>query len=574
MPPDGTPSTSADTPSIGDITSTSSPTGTLDIAALMPQIVKQFADSKSQITQTVSDLMQTKSAGDAAIGQDIAGIQSASEAEQAKNTLDGAAKARLQADNARAAATLGGDYRISNAAINLLSAKMMGDTDTLTDLADKIQEKQKANFLTDPVQAITNMFTLPSDVARYNTIATNRAQEEAAARGIMEKTSDAMVKNATLDQADAAKDAALLNLQVAGKAMQDVGKANLQMSIFDKDIATTKLAATNQQFTQVIQLNQAALAQATYNLDVSRSDYFKVMTDKGRMEIELGGQEKQLRIKQMQELAANEDYLKQKLELVKPFGINVTPLDFKMKSQQQKDQILELADSVSQFGTGAPMPYTGLSINKLTNLGIGLPPTLSVMQRTLQPTLNGIKDDIQKAHPEIKMTDNDLTWQASLKLEDQLNAQRRNIPDSGSVFSPPATATVLKGSPFLQSSPLAKELEPLAKAAPNAAINPDIIAQTALGMIIKGADPRVIADNYAKYFQQAMNLNNTANNYSKIAINPMMEYNRTLDFGMGVGNTSQPLNLADPVQMQNAFTRAYLSYKQGQDVLRRGATHQ
>jgi hypothetical protein len=468
-----------------------------------------------------------------------AGTQQTAQAEADIATLQGAAAAKLQADNQAAAARYGMLPGAGSLNVVAISEHLKNLEERILGEQEDLRGTLNQSFLDNPVQWIVNQFKIPhmariqmQDEATYQ-------QQSDVLTSMAAHTEEAFKVNAGVDTANATAMAVALSSKAFGQAKERLAQDQFEAAKIGIEATNVRLAATRDQFEASVQFNNA-INQKTdigikqQQLQISQQEFelqgrrFTADQEQRAKELDisykrLDQENTKIGIEQ-QQLAINDN----RLQIEKDQNARqaaLAPFQLLLEQTQSADAVIR-AQSKADLQQKLNAALVMSNMNPMTvDQYIALPDTKRkqfLADQMMDPNLQGgqygfnATDAVRRVNSyEIplpsgvdyvrnKLTDymqNAITQVGpqlfkTLPLEDQnakiqgsiqasLAREMNNIPDTGGMFSPPPLLSTVK-IPAVFSTDIGKALLPLANGNPQYATKSQDIYAMAATMIHEG----------------------------------------------------------------------------------------
>ena len=525
--------------------------GTLDTATLM----KGYQAAQGQIQSSASDLAQALQTGKEGIQNQEQSSEAAIKAEQAINTLKGAAAAKEQADNAAAAAHFGTNPDAASYIMATLGDRIISDENDIVGRRQMISEKMNQGFLDNPMQWLTNQITLPMDVYAANVKIAGVNQDLDTIHQLQQATREQAATNSIIDQANAATLAERNNEWLATQAQMALGQSQQKLAQLGIQGATLKDAQSKTQLEAMFQLNNALATKQ--HLEMEQANLPLVQQQRQDSITRT-----QLLIDEKNTSDQNKAFIQQKLDnFTDSYGMTRVPFEqFKMMTGRMKD-IMEQGILAPETDSGRmPGAYQGpaAAINSANMVNAPLTPGMNDIRNKLGKAM-----DIAHANPMWNTwKPGEQTIKENEEIQKVIGNDLQNIPNEGSIYSPLSMNAMITASPALNDNPLVAELAPLAKKDTSYVANANDIFKTALKMITSGdMTTGAAAENITQLYKTMQIQLNTTKQYARYGIDPLSDasgYKQSVYLGLGYGQT-RVVDFTNKADVENAITRSVIN---------------
>lgn len=530
------------------------PQGGLDTSVLM----KGWNAAMSQYQSSKTDLDSALAGSKSASEQQQFGITSESQAQADMNLITGAAAAKQQADNKAAAAHFGTNPDAASYVLASLGDQIIGAETDISQRRSMIDEKVNQDFVSNPLQWIMNQFTLPMDVYAANLKISDVNRKLSVVHELEQATREQFATNAVLDQADAVKVAEQQNQILAARAVQEVAKSQQEAAKLGIQGITVKAALTKDQNDSMWQMNNALAEKEKIGLEIQKAPYYiaaKEAAIANTQEI----------LAKRQNDAAETAMLQDRLQKAGSIYGMAPPTVQQLKMMQGPmrgiwEQLIISQDT--EEGRLASTPAIAVqNANKINApLTEGMNDTRGKLMKMMALVREAPEYKIAKPEEQIFYED-----QAIAKT---VQAEARNIPQAGSVYSPLSLNKMIAANPVTAGNPLAKELAPLALADKNYAASPDDVFKAAFKLIERGdLTPATASDAISELYRTMQNSLNQAHQYQRFALPRLSDqtgYRQSVWMGGGFMNGGvRIVDMTNSAAIENALTRSIISRKIG-----------
>lgn len=490
-------------------------------------------------------------------------------------TLEGAAQAKLKADNAATAAKFGFLPGAAQTAIAGWAGSLAEDEAQLFQEQEGLRAKLGAGPLSNPLQWLMNQFELPNEIAHYNAGVESINQRFGVLNQLTKQASDEFAVNAAVDQVDGVAKAKALSMIAFGQAKERLSDAAFKAAQIGIQGQSVRLAATRDAFDAAVAVNNAGNESIRNNialqgLDIQKKelqdrDIQTAIAQDQNARNALQSQTQQaietLQLKGLNREDAARTVAQAQLDNVtKTFGLNkMTVEQFKMlpDSPLQRLVVQGMIDPNVQAGRLGYDAVTSLNNANINNL------PLPGGQQYVREKLNDIVNtwDSQNAFTAKSMPPEAVHAMQMNAIRDSLNRQASNIAPTGNMFSPAPLKSVLE-IPAVQATSLAKDLNPLWQANPEYKTDAnDFMAAAALKIQQGKATPEQMAAEISQIYNAIIVDTNQRNNYQKFGfsgLNSKTGFLTSVQMTGGFGGTGT-LDMSNKAAVEAALTRMIIS---------------
>lgn len=519
------------------------------------QIMEAFTGVNQKIDASVNDLTSTVADSQKAFQSEQSGINNAADAQVNINIVEAAAASKELADNRTADAFFGTNPNAPSFALSSYADKIAGEEADLDARSAAIRKKEETGFFDDPLGFIGNQFSLPSDIAAYNTKLADTQRHNAALTELTTHTLEAAKVNSIVDAADATQKLDSINKLAFAKAGIAVAQSQQKMEQLGISAISVRNNLNKEQFDTLLQVNTLQNQKLQYDLAVKASD----RADKT---LELQEEYKRFQIGTKEEQQAATASIQKRLNTVTTaLGMpSVSAGEFKTMSGPLKN-------AYESFIQGADIDNGRLGYNaadilgKVNAVNAPLTPDMNIIRKRLTGLANGAAVAYNKANPGQefgKLPVGAQNLQVQTAIEADTRKEASNVTDENNIYSPAPLSSVLK-IPTIASLSLAKDLAPIAASQNLVPTRAQDIYTTALQQVADGKLSPEDAAAQVSTIYKAINLDNTARyKYNRFALPAPTSYNTTIFTGMSWSN-SQTIDMTNAAQLQSVFTRASIT---------------
>ena len=479
-----------------------------------------------------------------------------------------AAQARLAADqitmslaqaNAEDQARFGTNPDAASYVLGELNRQYREGQQEVVESAATLQQKMQTGFSDDPIGWIVQQFTLPREVNAHNAKVAQVGVVEETITKLQQQTISAIAANAartaTTNTTLSALEADKLRVEAeinASKAEQEAAKVNLHVN-------TVQHSINQGQFQAAIGLNKAATE--AEQLDISKrhlqmeNERLGLARDREQRE----RAEEARKVETWEKLKANDAAMQAALDrATEAHGmVKITVEQFKTMTGPMRDELQRaMTDPDVQRGRLAATPSLAIAATEKLNS------PLTAEQRVVKGALVDMAAKIIAADrlwTTRKPAEQQRILDEAIKI--QTNLELKNIPNEGSIFSPPPLNVVGKIEgvarlPFWQLN--------FSKQAENEYVstNAQQIFNAAVTTVMKGEMPLdQVAEQASTIFDAIAAENRHARNYGKFSLNLdtkyLNGYNTRIEIpGVSLLTSPQTVDLANKEAFKNHLMRA------------------
>lgn len=538
------------------------------------KLVGAFNAATDSITSSVADLSGLLKGATAAGNQKQQGIQQQSEATQQLNTLDQQVKMKAQARTAHEAGALGTDPDAASYVVTDIASSIGADERDIMERQSMIQSKMDQSFLDDPLQWITNQFSLPYDQAALEMKVGSVSQKFDTLRQLSARTTEFAQKNAALEENASTARLAALNQQAAGKALADVADSKMQLATLGIQGLQVKSALDERQFTNIMQMNTAkneavrlSLAQTSEQLHARQVDIMASYRDIQKKALNLSIEQRQDNIDALNSLQKNLD------RVTSIYGMRqISAKDFMSPSfsPRMKETIQQLMlDPNTQDGK---LGYNAVgSLERVNSINAPLTPGMNILRDRLTKIEQGIIATPMNQQLFKTMTPDQRMAIVQKGIDAEVLKEQNNIPQQRGIYSPPALKDVITTPALLKMAPIltgAKSgLPSLAMADPQHPLNANEIFKFAMEQIAtKQATVEQMGKEVSSIYRTANALNAETLQYNRFALPaPVDSHKTTLYTGVGFGG-AKVVDMANPIAVQSELIRSIANLQRMKEI--------
>lgn len=566
-----------------------------------PDIAGQLSTLSSfndQITATQNALIATLPNPAAAYNALVASTNQVIEGQK----LLAAEKLRQEAEvankDARLQAILGNRLGIGNTSIMDIAQQIATTSKDIMSKDAQLGRDASVGFFDNPVQWLTNQFTLP---ARAKQLLAEEQQVDtrlAILDTYTKAAEDGHKNNLLAVQADTATLMRANSLIIEGSERAKLFNANMEMIRTVGSNVNVRLAALGSEFQRAVAINNAtqqstAQSIALYDLDlnvqkrdlqahqVAVGDYETALRARESAQTEVRNgiatdiaamQSTDLRIK-----LQGQQNLNEKLKQVSTL-LNIAPLNtenFNLLPKPIQDVVGQLMILQSP---GEDARYGKDMLDGLKNLD-KFPAALASAAET---TRAGLLNLYSKAVIEVFGGPQGLEAQGKAKdspvnnvkiinsMLKQLNVEMKNVPDSGSVFSP-SPLKAISSMKSLEGNVITETLQPFLASDPNHALKAQEALDAAVSLVIKGkVSPEKATADLVQLYKSAMldaNQRNKLQQFGVSGFNDQTGFNVTVRTSAGLLSGSRTVDMTNSAAVYSLIQRATLNEQRATEAL-------
>lgn len=517
------------------------------------QLFEQFA-SQSQAEQQVLGTVDTASADLAkSTDEEIRNIiKEGSLTGDIQSAVDQILIDRAQR-NKESAAFFGVNPEASNSIIQAMAQDLVARSGELKVSGEAIAKKQSVGFMQDPFGWLINQFQLPFDVEQHQTKQAIFDSQAEALQKLGKLADEQIARNNAIDANTTAALSKLVAERALAKAQitaEDAKQKALQMGV---QFGSVRLAATQQQFSNAIQLHNAAIAVQQLQLSRSTKELNEAMK-------KLQEKNLQLLIEAKEEDAASKKLLQENLD--RATGIlgmrHITHQEYKQLPQNVQRSLFDVMSNPS------------IQQGRLGYDAVDAMETANNLNAPLTPATTEVKNKVNTWLAEFSA--NPLT--AALKPGERhtkgqefvmakLKAEANNIPDSGGLYSA-ASMHSLGKIPAVANTILWKStFAPQAAAQRTAPLKAQAVYDAALGLVLDNKmDLERAAGEIAIIYKSVTMDNNENRNYNRFALPMQNNYRTHINPGHGaLFSSGKIVDMSNPTEVKNNLLRAIAATK-------------
>ena len=514
----------------------------IDISSLLNEFTATASTRKQvigQIEESERNLSVSATAEKEAIKQD------ASFASQIIEMIGNLVLSKEQR-NAQAATIFGTNPEASNFVIEKFATELSARNEELQARQAGIKEKQDSSFFDNPVDWISNQFALPSDINAYNTAAAQYNTLEAHLKNLQDQTQEQVTTNNAIAATTSTAVIAAQSNRILQRAIVEAENANQRALSQGVQFANVRLAATHQQFQDVVALQGAQVQLQRLQIDRAQLGMAQERQAEWKKELERKAEEREF-------MQAALDKVTQTTGLAR-----ITVDQFHKMIGKQKAAITFLLENPDvQEGRLGSNIFEALRVSN--SVPMALTPGLNQVKDRLTDFLAGLQQDptIAALNPDKK------SEFLAKKLKDKLDNDRRIINDTGNMFSPPPLKS-LGTIPVVAQTEIWKQVMSSLDKNPMAATSSQQLYDTALSLISqKKLSVDQAAIELSTIFQAIVADNNTQRQYQRLAIKPQEHFTTNLKITSGFLGEKRPVQLDKEVTVKNALLRSIYAEQPG-----------
>lgn len=519
------------------------------------ELMSLFRTSQGQVQASMGDLDAALRAAAGAAGAASGGANLEAQGQIAVNNAEFANRVKKQRDDAAAAAAVG---MTPGAPSDLVVTTLQQYQQTEAQLNEQgamIREKQNESFLDNPLQWFTNQFSLPFDIAAYNSGVSNQDRRLEFLAGLSRSFQQQAQVNATVDVATDESLLAGMNKIALGKAQAAAASSQMALAQMGLSVVNMRVVMTDKVYDNALRLS---------DLNERQADRIFRQHQDARADQQLDIEKARLKMQSTDFETKQKGIAEFQLLLDRVTGMfnmdRVTVEMFNTNPAAQKILMPLLSNPALLTGRYGDTPAAALN----TTVNMPLPPGNDITRNILVseqnrlitskgPTWKGLGEESQNA-------------QLDAALTAKAVGERNNIPITGGMYSAPPIKAVLTMAGLVNEEKtgyrqtLLNDLVPLAQANPDAAFNPDDLMAAAIKRINAGT---ATVDQMATEISQiykAIGIDNTGQRgYARFKLPLLLASNggfkQEITIPYAVGNLRETVNLMDPVALVNAFVK-------------------
>lgn len=527
-------------------------------------ILKNSADSIAGIGRSITDLSATASQAESNIKSEVDAINAGGAAQQATSAIDFATLIKQQQSAAEISAWFGTNKNAASSILAGLGDKISEGLKDLTNRQKDIQGKLDANLLDNPADWLINQITVPFDQLSYTFASSNVSKNIEQATALVKLTDDTIKMNNAIESGDLAGKAKAAADLIAANTAQAAAQAQFKLKQLGLDTINVRTQLTRSQFEIVLgannaiaQASQLRLAQLGYDLSLKQAGLAERAADRADQQLELEKQSKAIQ---------EENLLLNKRRLLLEEEMKSIQKEITLGNQTANIALQDKLDKVAQVTGRARVTYQEYkqmspdirkdwdvmmaNPNIVEEGRLGSTPAKStqlILDRNLPltPGMQVAAQDLVKIRSktieELSKPGSTIPWQ-QLK-EDQkevflnrdilatVQKQINNIPDSGSMYSPPSAQAIFGnvkgegGIPFLKTTNLAKGFEAI-RLDDRTPLRANDVISVALNKIQnEKVSPQVMAEEISTMYRSIIVDNNANRQYQRFGL-PMLDESR------------------------------------------------
>jgi len=451
--------------------------------------------------------------------------------------------------NAQAATIFGTNPEVSNFVIEKFAGELATRHSELQQRQAGIKAKQDTGFWDNPLDWIYNQFALPSDINAYNTAAAQYNTLDSHLKNLQDQTQEQVATNNAIAATTSSAVIANQSNSILQRAIVEAEKANQRALSQGVQFANVRLAATHQQFQEVVALQGAQIA--VQRLQIDRA--------------QLGmAQERQVEWKKELERKQGErEFMQEALDkLTQTVGLSRISVDqYNKMTGKQKNAITFLLENPDiQEGRLGSNIFEALRVSN--SVPMALTPGLNTVKDRLSDWLAGIQDPLK--NPAIAgMNPEKKSEFIAKEFKKRIDDERRVILDTGSIFSP-APLKAVGAIPVVAQTEIWKQVMSALDKNPMAATSSQQIYDTAVSLVAqKKLSVEQAAVEVSTIFTAIIADNNTQRQYQRLAIIPQTDFTANLKITTGFIGEKRPVQLNKEVTVKNAILRSLYADQPG-----------
>lgn len=537
-------------------------------------VTNAFDAAHAQIASSLSDLAGEIGSASGATAKRNTGIAQQTEAQQELNTIKEKSQMQIEARTKAEAGAFGTDPDASSYVVTALGGHIIQTENELSNLTDMMNDKMKVSFLDDPLQFVTNQFSLPFDQARAELLSGKVSQESATLHGLLQATSEAAQKNAAIDQSASEARLAATNKVLAGKAIQDVANSDFEMAKLGIQGISVKNAMNEQQFTNILQVNNAknealrlSLAQDAEMLHARQVDITASYRDIQEKALNLTVEQRNDQIAAINSLQKNLD------RVTSMYGMRqIAAKDFMSSSfpPRMKEVVQQLMlDPNTEDGK---MGFNATAaLNRVNEINAPLTPGMNILRKKLIDLQNGVIAQPMTQQVWKTLAPEQRAALVQKGIEQEVLKEANNVPQTGGIYSPPPLRDVLTTPSLLQAAPIltgkTSALPAIATTDPQHPLNANEVFKSALEAITtKQATVEQMGQEISRIYKTANALNAETQQYNRFALPALVDTHKTtLYTGTGWGG-ARVVDMASPIAVQSELIRSLANLKRMTDI--------
>lgn len=544
-------------------------TGDINVSSLL---VDAFAQAKANYAAIAAN---GGGGGGSGYALEQQGGQQVAQGQSDVATLEGAAQAKLKADNAATAAKFGFLPGAAQTAIAGWAGSLAEDEGKLFQEQEGLRAKLGAGPLSNPLQWLLNQFELPNEIAHYNAGVESINQRFGVLSELTKQASEEFAVNAAVDQVDGVAKAKALSMVAFGQAKERLSDAAFKAAQIGIQAQSVRLAATKDQFDAVVAMNNAANASVSQSiafqgLEVQKKELAdrdiqtQIAQDQNaRQALQFQTQQaiETLQLKGLNREDAARTVAQAQLDNVTTtFGLNKMTIEqFRLMPDNSLQRLIVqgMIDPNVQAGRLGYDAVTALNNANVNNLP--LPGGQQIVRQKLNDIVNTWNS--QNAFTAKSMPPESVHAMQMNAIIDGLNKQAANITPTGSMFSPPPLKSILE-IPGVAATSLAKDLMPLWQANPEYKTDANDFMAAAAMKIQKGlATPQQMAAEISQIYNAVIVQTNEIHNYTKFGfsgLNQSTGFNTSVQMSGNFGG-AKVIDMSNKAAVEAALTRMIIS---------------
>lgn len=532
-------------------------------------VTNAFNAAHQSITDSLSDLAKEVSGASGATAKRNVGIEQQTSGQQELNAIKEKSQMQIEARTKAEAGAFGTDPDASSYVVTAFAGHIVNTEKELSSLTDMMNDKMKVSFMDDPLQFVANQFSLPFDQARAELLSGKVSQESATLRGLMNATTEAAQKNAAIDQSASEARLAATNKVVAGKAIQDVADSDFKMAQLGIQGISVKNAMNEQQFTNILQVNNAkneatrlSLAQTSEQLherQVNIMEGYRKLQEAG---LNLTMEQRQDQIDAINSIQKNLD------RVTSIYGMRkIAAKDFMSPSfpPRMKETVQQLMLDPNTEDGKLGFNATG-ALNRVNEVNASLTPGMNILRKKLLDIQSGIIAQPMNQQMWRTLTPDQRMAVVQKGIDADVLKEASNVPPTGGIYSPPPLKDVLTTPSLLAAAPIltgAKSALPVIAATdPQHPLNANEVFKSALEAVTTNqATIEQMGQEISRIYKTANALNAETQQYNRFALPALVDTHKTtLYTGVGWGG-ARNVDMANPIAVQSELIRSLANLK-------------
>lgn len=577
----------------------------IDLSAIM----SMGGNAIAGIGKSIQDLTGLAASTEANVKQEAEAIKARGAAEGEISAIDYATAVKRQADALEISAMFGTNKNANSFILAGLGKEITEGAADLIKRSKDIQAKLDQGFFDNPIAWFANQISLPFDQMSFEFAGQNVQRNLGIAKEVVDRTDKAVALNNALEAGDLHAKAAAAQKLIAAKTDQDAAQAEFKLKQLGLDVINVRTNLTKSQFDIISQANSAiaqaqnlrlselgfqlqvkadARAEAGAALEQERFDLAKNADARAAEQLELSRRSlalqettQRLLVEEREGKAEANVMLQQQLDKVAQVtGTNrISFQQFRSLPEAMKMRWYQLMSNpeIMDRGQLASTPARALEFVNEQNFPLTAPMQQVVSE--LNKIRAGVIDATSKPNAGVmwhQMRPEQKEQALNAAIQTRVLSQLNNIPDSGSIYSPPTAASVFGkddtpesgGFPFMKNTNLAKAMAAI-RLDQRAPLRADDVVNAALSkMQTENIPAEVMAKEISTLYSAIIKDNNANLQYRRLGL-PMLDeavgYKQTVtagNFTMFGGTTGRVVNLSDVNAVTAHLIRADHAMKQ------------